>query len=221
MIDWAAFAQAWRNTYKNFTRNYPPSPATAKDGGTPFRTVDQHHYDSLVELLEAYGVSGLWSENEVREISRVWHFLAPWPDSSIGLDGLNNLGIQTCTLSNGNVSLLQDMAAHAQLHWTHIFSSEHFGAYKPSPTVYKGAVEKLGLRVEEVAMVAAHLADLKAAKGCGLKTIYTERPMEEDFDVEQIEAAKREGWVDIWVSIEDGEDGKRGFLELVRRLEIM
>ena len=220
-IDWAAFAQAWRMSYKKFTRSYPHSPIAAKDGETPFKMVDQHHYESLVELLEANGMSGLWSEKELLEISRVWHFLAPWPDSSRGLDGLKSLGIQTCTLSNGNVSLLKDMADFAHLHWIQIFSSEHFGAYKPSPVVYKGAVEELGLEVEEVAMVAAHLGDLKAAKACGLKTVYVERPMEEDFNAEQIEAAKREGWVDVWVSLEDGEEDKRGFLELVRRLAIL
>ena len=218
-IDWPGFAQAWRNTYKNFTLNYPPTPATVQNGGPRFKTVDQHHYDSLVQLLEANGISGLWPEEEVLEINRVWHFLTPWPDSSTGLDELNSLGIQTGTLSNGNVSLLIDLADHAQLHWTHILSSEHFGAYKPSSTVYKGAVGKLGLKVEEVAMVAAHLGDLKAAKACGLKTIYIERPMEEDYDADQVEAAKREGRVDMWVSLDDGADGKRGFLELVKRLK--
>ncbi|KAL9116388.1 MAG: hypothetical protein Q9187_007086, partial [Circinaria calcarea] len=156
-MDWPSFAQAWRNGYKDFTRNYAPSQSLAANDHIPFKTVDQHHHDSLIGLLDSNGLPALWPPDEVLEISRVWHFLEPWPDSSSGIGKLNALGIQTCALSNGNLELLTDMATYAHLPWTHVFSSEHFGAYKPSPKVYKGAVEKLGLKAEECAMVAAHL----------------------------------------------------------------
>lgn len=56
-------------------------------------------------------------------------------------------------------------------------------------------------------MVAAHLNDLKAAKENGLQTIYVERPGEEDWNEDEVESAKREGWVDLWVSAQDGSNG--------------
>ena len=201
----------------HFTRNYSASLSDPGESSVPFKTVDQHHHDSLVALLKEFELEGLWSATEVSEISRIWHFLIPWPDTCRGLQGLNGLDIQTCTLSNGNVSLIKDMAKFAHLPWTYIFSSEHFGAYKPSPKVYNGAVEKLGLRKEECAMVAAHLADLKAAHECGLKTIHVEREQEESWSAAEVEAAKKEGWVSLWIGLDKG-DGQGGFLELVRRL---
>lgn len=68
-------------------------------------------------------------------------------------------------------------------------------------------------------MVAAHLGDLIAAKECGLKTIYVEREMEEDLQADEISTAMQEGWVDMWVGLQDGEDGNRGFLEVSKRLQ--
>jgi len=200
-----------------FTRCYAVSKAGA-DATVPFKTVDQHHYDSLKSLLEYHELTGLWSEDEIGQISRIWHFLVPWPDSAEGLQALKDLGIQVCTLSNGNVSLQEDLAKFAHLPWTHIFSSEHFGAYKPSPEVYLGAVEKLGLQPGDCAMVASHLADLEAARGCGLKTIYTERKQEEAWTEEEQVTTRKAGWVDVWVGLNDGEAGKGGFLEVARRL---
>ena len=184
----------------------------------PFKTIDEHHHDSLVELLAVNGIADLWPAEKVLELSRIWHYLEPWPDTVGALSVMNDLGMQTCTLSNGNISLLTDMAAFAHLPWTHIFSAELFDAYKPSPKVYQGAVAKLGLKEEDCAMVAAHLGDLKAAKNCGLKTVYVEREKEEAWPLEEVEKAKKEGWVDIWVGLRDGEAGKRGFWEVIRRL---
>ena len=204
----------------HFTRNYSTSKSSSGGNNAPFKTVDQHHHDSLVSLIKDHQLDGLWTEDEISKISRIWHFLVPWPDSSSGIQALNDLGLQTCTLSNGNVSLLSDMATFAHLPWTHIFSSEHFGAYKPSPEVYLGAVTKLGLQPDECAMVAAHLGDLYAARECGLRTIYVEREQEESWSKEEIEAAKIEGWTDLWVGLEDGGNGKRGFLEVARRLAV-
>jgi 2-haloacid dehalogenase len=99
--------------------------------------------------------------------------------------------------------------------FTHIFSAEMFGSYKPSPKVYLGATEKLNLAPHECAMVAAHLNDLKAAKSNGLQTIYVERALEEDWGVEEVEQAKKDGWVDIWVPY-----GQEGFVTVAKELGV-
>jgi len=120
-------------------------------------------------------------------------------------------------LSNGNISLLSDLKAHGNMGFTHVLSAELFGSYKPSPKVYLGAVEKLGLEPRECAMVAAHLGDLRAAKDVGLQAIYVERAGEEDWSADDIAKASKEGWVDLWVS---QEVGSRGFVTVAEKLGV-
>lgn len=130
-----------------------------------------------------------------------------------------NQKFPTCTLSNGDTELLTDMAAHAKLAWTRIFSAEDFQAYKPSPLVYEGAAKALGLRTSECALVAAHLEDLAGAKKCGYQTIYVEREDQDLGPRDKVEEARREGWVDMWVGLGDGGD-EGAFLEVARRFGI-
>ncbi|KAI4120744.1 MAG: hypothetical protein LQ338_006798 [Usnochroma carphineum] len=201
-ISWPDFAQEWRDTYKSFTKAHS-SPSTAKSQGkSAFKTVDQHNYDSLVRLLAEHNLTGLWDADQLYSISRIWHFLDPWVDTSPALHDLSKSFV-LCTLSNANVALLRDLAHHADLPFSRILSAEHFGAYKPSPAVYNGAAEHLGLQSSQCALVAAHLGDLKAARECGFQTIYVERVDEEDWSVEQVGQARREGWVDMWIGLED------------------
>lgn len=125
--------------------------------------------------------------------------------------------IDTCTLSNGNISLLGDLRTSSKIPFTHLFSAELFGTYKPSPGVYLGAAEKLNLPPNKCVMVAAHLNDLRAAKDNGLHTVYVERPGEEDWDNERVEESKREGFVDIWI----GNDGNsKGFITVAEKFGI-
>lgn len=212
--DIAALAQEWRDSYKVFTLGFRPGVDAWKD-------VDAHHRDSLVALLRRHGLWGVFAalgdeEELVQELSLVWHRLTPWPDSAAGLKALSQQGrpgLATATLSNGNRSLLEDLDAFGNLGFGRLFSAEDFGAYKPDPKVYLGAAERLGCEPGEVAMVAAHLNDLDAARKLGLRTVYVERDGEEDWEVgsERYEAAK--GWVDLWVGVDEG-----GFVEVARRL---
>jgi 2-haloacid dehalogenase len=78
-------------------------------------------------------------------------------------------------------------------------------------------VEKVGAKPNECAMVAAHLPDLEAAKNNGLQTIYVQRRDEEDWSNYEIERARREGWVDLWVSLEEGSNG---FVTVAEKLGI-
>ena len=94
--------------------------------------------------------------------------------------GLNRLRSRytLVTLSNGNVSLLVNMAKNAGLPWDCVLSAELSGHYKPDAEVYETAAGLLDLTPERVMMVAAHKGDLRAAAGVGFKTAWVIRPLE-------------------------------------------
>lgn len=123
--DWARFAQEWRNSYKKFTRGFKP-------GETEWRDIDTHHHLSLIDLLKQWNLEGMYTEHEVEDLSRIWHFLDPWADSSSGLHKLGTKFI-TSTLSNGNQELLKDLNEHGNLGFQKLQSSGDFKAYKPHP----------------------------------------------------------------------------------------
>ncbi|KAI1418571.1 haloacid dehalogenase [Hypoxylon sp. FL1857] len=205
--DWAKFGEEWRNSYGEFTQSFVP-------GKTPWKDIDTHHYDSLLELLRKWGLTGIYTDDELRSLSLVWHNLKPWDDSAAGIRRLGTRFV-TSTLSNGNQSLLQDLNANGNLGFRKIISTADFGAYKPHPSTYLGAAAALGFRPEELAMVAAHLGDLAAARSNGLRTIYVERPREEAWGPEQERYKEARKWVDLWIT--ESEDG---FLEAAKRLGI-
>ena len=103
--------------------------------------------------------------------------LDPWPDVVAGLTRLKTR-FTICTLSNGNIGLLTNMAKRGALPWDCILSAEVFRAYKPDPATYLGVARVFDLPASDVMLVAAHQDDLAAARGCGLQTAYIERPYE-------------------------------------------
>jgi len=110
-------------------------------------------------------------------LNRVWHRLDPWPDSVEGLARLKKRYV-IAPLSNGNVSLLTNMAKHAGLPWDCILSTELVHHYKPDKETYLMPPDFFDLKPGEVMMVAAHIGDLQAAQALGLRTAYVHRPLE-------------------------------------------
>ena len=138
--------------------------------------IDALHRQILDEILPRFGLSHL-GEAERQHLNRVWHRLHAWPDSVQGLTRLKQRYTIT-TLSNGNIGLLTDMAKRAGLPWDCVLSAEVFKAYKPHPDTYLGVARVFDLPPQQVALVAAHHDDLAAARDCGLRTAYIERPHE-------------------------------------------
>jgi 2-haloacid dehalogenase len=165
-VDAEAFTDAWR-------ARYVPSMDAVRRGERAWAVLDDLHRDSLDELLAEFGVPA--QERTRAELVLAWHRLDPWPDV---LDGLGRLRVRhvLAPLSNGNVSLLVDMARRAQLGWDAVLSAELFGHYKPDPEVYDGAARLLRLPPDRILMVAAHVRDLAAARARGLRTAYVHRP---------------------------------------------
>jgi 2-haloacid dehalogenase len=168
-IDWAAFADAWR-------AGYQPAMQKVRTGRLPWMNIDALHRLILDELLERFEIRTL-KEAEKDQFNRAWHRLAAWPDSVRGLKRLKKQFVIS-TLSNGNVSLLTNMAKNAGLPWDCVISAELFHHYKPDPESYLGAAKMLDLKPAEVMLVAAHKDDLRAAKRCGLRTAFVRRPKE-------------------------------------------
>jgi 2-haloacid dehalogenase len=168
-IDWARFADRWRN-------GYAPAMEKVRKGELPWTKLDSLHRMLLEDLLPEFGIKGL-TEEEKDHWNRVWHRLKPWPDSVAGLARLKK-NFTIAPLSNGNVSLLADMAKNAGLPWDLILSAELARHYKPDREAYLTAVELLTLKPEEVMMTAAHRGDLAAARSFGLRTGFIHRPNE-------------------------------------------
>lgn len=168
-VDWARFADAWR-------AGYPPAIDNVRKGEWPWMKLDELHRRILDELLIKFEITQL-TKAEKNHWNNVWHRLTPWPDAVEGLTRLKKNFI-LATLSNGNVSLLVEIAKFAGLPWDTVLSAELFRHYKPDREVYLGAADLLGCQPSEVMMVAAHPSDLRAARACGLRTAFVSRPLE-------------------------------------------
>lgn len=168
-IDSDAFALAWR-------AGYAPAMQRVMSGELGWTRIDDLHRMILDDILVEFGVDQL-DEQQTRQLNLAWHRLDPWPDSVEGLTRLKTR-YTICTLSNGNIGLLTDMAKNAGLPWDCILSAEVFRAYKPHPDTYLGVANTFDLAPGQVMLVAAHHNDLEAARQCGLKTAYIERPLE-------------------------------------------
>lgn len=167
--DWVGLVDAWRASYH-------PSMDRVRKGELPWHKLDDLHRMSLDKLVADFGIKGL-TEQDLVHINKGWHRLNPWPDSVGGLTRLKSKFI-IGPLSNGNVSLLLNMAKHAGLPWDMIFGSDLWGHFKPDPETYLGVAGMMGLEPGQVMLAAAHNNDLAAARRCGLMTAFWPRPTE-------------------------------------------
>jgi 2-haloacid dehalogenase len=167
--DWVKFADAWRGLYQ-------PMMNKVRNAEIGFTKLDNLHRMALDQLLPEFGIKNV-PEADLDHLNRAWHRLDPWPDSVPGLTRLKTKFVLT-TLSNGNVALMVNMAKRAGLPWDTILGAEPTKHYKPHPQAYLGTADYLGLRPEELMLVAAHNGDLGAAKKVGLRTAFVPRPTE-------------------------------------------
>ncbi len=167
--EWDTVADRWRAGFRDLQ-------GKLARGERPWITMDQIHREVLDGLLRDLGATSI-AESAVADLNRAWHRLNPWPDTLEGLTRLKQDHV-IGTLSNGNLSLLVDLAKHGGLPWDCVLSSGMFGTYKPNPEVYLGAVKMLDAEPTDIMMVAAHAYDVDGARAAGLRTAYVFRPEE-------------------------------------------
>jgi 2-haloacid dehalogenase len=168
-LDWAAFATAWRDEYQ-------PGMEEVRSGRIPFSKLDVLHRRNLERFLPRFGVSNL-PDAVLADLTLAWHRLDAWPDVPAALARLKPK-FRLAPVSNGNISLMVDVARRNRLPWDAILGAEIAGDYKPKPRVYLAACEAFDLKPAQCMMVAAHSSDLAAAALCGLRTAHIARPHE-------------------------------------------
>jgi 2-haloacid dehalogenase len=167
--DWTAFADAWRAEYQ-------PGMEAVRSGQLPFSKLDVLHRHNLERILLRFDLANL-SEPVLRELTLAWHRLDAWPDVPAALARLKRKFL-IAPVSNGNISLMVDLARRNNFAWDAILGAEVAGDYKPKPRVYLAACAAFDLTPEQCMMVAAHSSDLSAAASCGLRTGHIARPHE-------------------------------------------
>ena len=168
-LDWVAFADAWRAEYQ-------PAMGEVRSGRIPFSRLDVLHRRMLEAIRPRFGLEKL-DEAMLGQLTLAWHRLDAWEDVRRAFPRLQKRFIMA-PLSNGNISLMVDLARRNDFRWDAILGAEIAGDYKPKPRVYLAAAEALALPVGECMMVAAHSGDLKAAAALGFRTGHVARPQE-------------------------------------------
>jgi 2-haloacid dehalogenase len=168
-LDWLAFADAWRGEYQGAMEE-------VRSGRMPFSKLDVLHRRNLEITLRRFAVTTL-DEDEKRALNLAWHRLDAWPDVPSGLARLKRKFL-LAPVSNGNISLMVDLARRNDLPWDAILGAEIAGDYKPKPGVYLAAAAAFDLAPEACMMVAAHSSDLTSAAATGLRTAHLARPNE-------------------------------------------
>jgi len=168
-LDYPAFADAWRGEYQGAMEE-------VRAGRIAFCKLDVLHRRNLELTLKRFGVADL-SEDDKRKLNLAWHRLDAWPDVARGLTRLKR-NYLLAPVSNGNISLMVDLARRNDFPWDAILGAEIAGDYKPKPRVYLAAAAAFDLGPEACIMVAAHSSDLAAAAALGLRTAHVARPNE-------------------------------------------
>ena len=168
-LDWAAFADAWRGEYQ-------PGMEAVRSSRLPFCKLDVLHRHNLERFMPRFGLRDL-PDDVLRELTLAWHRLDAWPEVPAALARLKKKYL-LAPVSNGNISLMVDLARRNNFHWDAILGAEVAGDYKPKPRVYLAACEAFDLKPSQCMMVAAHSSDLAAAAAVGLRTGHIARPNE-------------------------------------------
>jgi 2-haloacid dehalogenase len=130
--------------------------------------------DALDFALESLGIA----DPALRlRLMSLYERLGAYPEARPSLEGLRAQGLRLAILSNGAPRMLAAAAESAGLAplLDAILSVEDVGVYKPSPSVYRLALDRLELRPAEIAFVSANGWDACGARAAGLRVAWCNR----------------------------------------------
>jgi len=134
--------------------------------------------DVLLRLVTEFDIANIWTYEELKELSLVWHCLNLHADSAAAISGIKKDYIAT-TLSNASFRTLVDLARHCSICWNANISAELFHTYN-SEKVFLSTAELLGLEPHKIAFVSSSRSALITAQNAGFATAHVRRTIVEE-----------------------------------------
>ncbi|MGJ7505902.1 haloacid dehalogenase type II [Variovorax sp. GT1P44] len=169
-VDWTGVLNRWRKAYRDQLNGI-------LCGAIPWMSTDSVYRSTLDRLLGEVDWGSVLSPEDRDELSAAWSVLKPWPDTRPGLMQLRKR-FKLSTLSNGSMASIINIVKTHDLPFDCVLTAELVDSSKPDPRVYALAQKSLGVRADEILMVACHKYDLAAAKQFGFKVAFIPRPQE-------------------------------------------
>jgi 2-haloacid dehalogenase len=169
-IDWTDLLTTWRTRYRD-------QLDAIVAGSVPWMSTDAIYRSTLDGVLDQDDWGSALSQTDRDELSAAWSTLQPWPDTRPGLVQLRKR-FKLSTLSNGSMASVVNIVKTHDLPFDCVLTAELVNSSNPDPRVYELAQRSLGIRADEILMVACHKYDLSAAKALGCKVAFIPRPLE-------------------------------------------
>lgn len=130
--------------------------------------------DALDFSMESLGIADPILRARLLNLYRT---LQCFPEVPQVLTDLKQAGFVTAILSNGAPAMLADAVKGAGLGGLldHVLSVEQVGVFKPHPSVYRLAVDTLGLPAAEIAFQSSNAWDAHAASAFGMRVVWCNR----------------------------------------------
>jgi 2-haloacid dehalogenase len=103
--------------------------------------------------------------------------LEAYPEVKSVLGNIQDMGLKTAILSNGNKKMLESAVSNAKIQnlMDEILSVDECKVYKPASIVYDLVEKKMGVNKENVLFFSSNAWDMHAASNYGFKTIWVNR----------------------------------------------
>jgi 2-haloacid dehalogenase len=117
------------------------------------------------------------NEAEIKEALSTIKTLQAYPDVEKGLKLLKDHGFRLATLTNSPPNSLKQQLLNSSLtnYFEKTLSIDNLKKYKPEAETYLWAAKELGVKPQEIILIAAHGWDIAGASHAGLKTCFIER----------------------------------------------
>jgi len=125
-----------------------------------------------------YALARTGADPAVREpLMQAYLSLDPYPEVPDVLRRLRDGGLETAILSNGEPRMLEAGAKSAGIDdlLDAILTVEDAGVFKPHPKVYQLAVDRLGMRPDQIAFQSSNAWDVHGAATFGLRAVWINR----------------------------------------------
>jgi 2-haloacid dehalogenase len=114
------------------------------------------------------------ASHEEQALVAAWERLPPWPEATEVLEQVRQRPVAVAALSNGDEDMLRTLLGMLPITFDAIISTEG-GKFKPHPSVYRRALERLGIRAGELLHIAGSPTDAMGATAAGIQTVWVNR----------------------------------------------